>query len=75
MQSSLRRELIFTHPNHIQTSSICPKHPQFVLNRAKIRAFEAIILPFELRIIGFLGGGRRSMEERQRGPDYGVEEA
>ena len=45
-----------------------------MLNKAQIRVFEAIVFPFELRVIGFLNDAERSVERRQRNPDYDVEE-
>ena len=46
-----------THEQYI------PEHPQFVPNRAQIRAFEATVLPLELRVIGLVKGAERSVRE------------
>ena len=53
--------LYFHTPEAHTNQQYIPKHPQFVPNRAQIRAFEAIVLPFELRVIGFLRGAERSV--------------
>ena len=67
-------KLYFHTPEAHTNQQYIPKHTQFVPNKAQIRAFEATILPFQLRVIGFLRGAGESVEG-QRGLNYGVEEA
>ena len=64
LQSSLRRKAYFTHLNQ----QYIPKHPQFMPSRAHIRAFEAIVFPFKLRVYRFLGGRWEVGEGDAAGP-------